>query len=456
MGKKRSEWKTRERKRSEKQDNPLKCLVKVQRHFFADLQKWIDEIEDPRNEAYITYTQADLIAIGCMKNLCSVESMRNMSENFNEETCIRNLSIISGDPALREIPHYDTLNYYLEKLSPQALTDLRTKMVRSLIRSRDFDGSRLLGRYWRVILDGTGLFYFKEKHCENCLKTVIKNEDGSKFVRYYHKVLEAKLVLADNIVISLDTEFIENENENVTKQDCEINAAKRLLGRLKDNFPRMKICIQGDALYAAETIMGICARNDWKYLLTHKPNRQPTIDEFYNDLEDTDKTKVVGIGKERGTGFFYNHLERIAGKTQVMDLFEYQYEAEDEDGNTVQHRMMWITNINLTKTNLNSMVNAGRGRWKIENEGFNTQKNILYRIQHLNSRNGNAMKNHYLLTQISDIIMQLYLAWDNAHSTIKKGLRNMADWLRESFRKQALTDNDLQWIEKRTSLYLQK
>ena len=164
----------------------------------------------------------------------------------------------------------------------------------------------------------------------------------------------------------------------------------------------------------------------------------------------------MGIGKERGTGFFYNHLERIAGKTQVMDLFEYRYEAEDEDGNTVQHRMMWITNINLTKTNLNSMVNAGRGRWKIENEGFNTQKNILYRIQHLNSRNGNAMKNHYLLTQISDIIMQLYLAWDNAHSTIKKGLRNMADWLRESFRKQALTDNDLQWIEKRTSLYLQK
>jgi hypothetical protein len=218
----------------------------------------------------------------------------------------------------------------------------------------------------------------------------------------------------------------------------------------------MKICIQGDALYAAETIMEICARNDWKYLLTHKPNRQPTIDEFYNDLEDTDKTKVVGIGKERGTGFFYNHLERIAGKTQVMNLFEYRYEAEDEDGNTVQHRMMWITNINLTKTNLNSMVNAGRGRWKIENEGFNTQKNILYRIQHLNSRNGNAMKNHYLLTQISDIIMQLYLAWDNAHSTIKKGLRNMADWLRESFRKQALTDNDLQWIEKRTSLYLQK
>jgi len=33
-------------------------------------------------------------------------------------------------------------------------------------------------------------------------------------------VLEAKLVLSDNIVISLGTEFIENEKEDISKQDC--------------------------------------------------------------------------------------------------------------------------------------------------------------------------------------------------------------------------------------------
>lgn len=33
-------------------------------------------------------------------------------------------------------------------------------------------------------------------------------------------------------------------------------------------------------------------------------------------------------------------------------------------------------------------------------------------IEHLNSHNSNAMKNHYLLTQIADILMQLYLAWN--------------------------------------------
>ena len=86
--------------------------------------------------------------------------------------------------------------------------------------------------------------------------------------RYYHKVLEAKLVLSEKIVISLDTEFIENENEKVSKNDCEINAAKRLLERLKKNYPRLSLCIQGDALYAAETVMKICKGNHWKYILT--------------------------------------------------------------------------------------------------------------------------------------------------------------------------------------------
>ena len=102
---------------------------------------------------------------------------------------------------------------------------------------RTFSHQKLFGQYWRVILDGTGLFYFKEKHCENCLVTTIEKEDGTKVKRYYHKVLEAKLVLGPKLIVSLDTEFIENESEDISKQDCEINAAKRLMKRMKKDYP---------------------------------------------------------------------------------------------------------------------------------------------------------------------------------------------------------------------------
>ena len=88
-----------------------------------------------------------------------------------------------------------------------------------------------------------------------------------------------------------------------------------------------------------------------------------------------------------------------------MNVFEYEYEGRNKEGKSQINRFCWITDIKLVKRNLEEMILAGRGRWKIENEGFNNQKNGIYRIEHLNSRNSNAMKNHYLLTQIADILI---------------------------------------------------
>lgn len=101
-------------------------------------------------------------------------------------------------------------------------------------------------------------------------------------------------------------------------------------------------------------------------------------------------------------------MEEVIGKAQVMNVFEYEYETKGRKNQRV--RFQWVTSLEVTKRNLEEMIAAGRGRWKIENEGFNNQKNGIYRIEHLNSHNNTAMKNHYLLTQILDILMQLYLA----------------------------------------------
>ena len=313
---------------------------------------------------------------------------------------------------MKEIPHCDTLNYYLEKLSPSCLSDVRRHMVKNLIRNKSFYKGRLLGKYWRVIIDGTGLFYFREKHCENCLVTKVEREDGKKETRYYHKVLEAKLILSEKIVISLGTEFIENESEDVSKNDCELNAAKRLLKRIKKEYPRLMFCIQGDALYAAESIMELCRKNHWEYVLTQKETRQPLLEESYEWIkEGNGGEEVSGIGKERGQGYFVNHVEE--------------------------------------------MVEAGRGRWKIENEGFNNQKNGIYNIEHLNSYDSTAMKNHYLITQIADILMQLYLSWNPLIRELGQSKKNTSSRLLESFRRQTVTDEDVSYITRYTTVYLE-
>lgn len=138
-------------------------------------------------------------------------------------------------------------------------------------------------------------------------------------------------------------------------------------------------------------------------------------------------------------------------KAETANILEYCYEGET--GKTV--KFQWLTDIEVTKKNLEELTEAARGRWKIENEGFNNQKKGIYDIEHLNSRDSNALKNHYLLTQISDIIMQIYLAWNPWFREIKQSIKNTSSMLLESFRRLNVTEEDVLASSRYTTVYLE-
>ena len=107
----------------------------------------------------------------------------------------------------------------------------------------------------------------------NCLTR--KSKDGK--ISYYKYVLECKLVVG-SIVISLDSEFIENE-----KQDCEVKAFKRMITRIKKNYPKYNFIITGDGLYATTPIINICKKYHWFYIFNLKPERLKSINEMFED-----------------------------------------------------------------------------------------------------------------------------------------------------------------------------
>ena len=144
-------------------------------------------------------------------------------------------------------------------------------------------------------------------------------------------------------------------------------------------------------------------------------------------------------------------MEKISGKKEEMNLYEYSYEKKGKG----KVHFSWVCNIELTERNIEEMIKTGRERWKIENEGFNNQKKGIYEIEHLNSRSSNAMKNHYLLTQISDIVMQLYLAWNPFVRKLGQSIKNTSSRLLETFRTQPISNEDVQYIERYTLVYLE-
>lgn len=445
---------TREKKRKlQQKDKGIVDFAKIQRHMFPELLHMLGTVNDPRHQSYTIYGTDTLLYSVILKKIFSLHSMRRMNEMFYDGNCCENFGKLTGKK-LREMPHYDTINNFLEVLPPEDLEGIRTEMIRHLVRTKDFYLSRLEDKQWMVILDGTGLYHFEEKHCDNCLVREITDKKGNKKKIYSHHVLEAKLVLSGNIVISMGTEFIENESESASKQDCEINAAKRLLGKIKERFPRLKICILADSLYAAESIIKICMGNQWNYIFNCKEGKQKNLTEDYEYVLDSGEygEKKNLMGEEKGCAKYVNHVEDITGKDFTANLFEYEYVKKIKKKD-VAVRFLWITDIGLDNQNIEIMVKSARSRWKIENEGFNNQKNGIYRIEHLNSRNPNAMKNHYLLTQIADILMQLYLSGHKILKQLKQTIKNTSARLLETFRRATVNDEDVLYIEKYTTMH---
>ena len=103
-------------------------------------------------------------------------------------------------------------------------------------------------------------------------------------------------------------------------------------------------------------------------------------------------------------------------------------------------RFCFLTNLPITLKNRAQLLIDGRRRWAIENQGFNTPKNHGFYLEHLFSRNGQAMKNHYLLIQIGHIISQFMDAWSKLWEGISISREQKHRCLLESWKHSRIQD----------------
>jgi hypothetical protein len=422
-------------------------FLKIQNHYFPELIRDIKKVLDGRNQSYITYEIEVILYMMILKNACSLTSMQEMNDTFNEDECIKNIYKILGLKEKQYLPHYVTVNECLAKLNNCELEKIRKEMIYSIIRKKSFDNGRFLDKYWLIIVDATQLFSFKERHCEHCTTKTYNKGTKKEKTLYFHEVLEAKIVFGDDLVLSIATEFIENEEENPTKQDCETKAFKRLATSLKSMFPRLPICIMGDSLYANEPIFEICKNNKWEFLIRYKDGSIPNLAREYNEITDSGNGCESTVEEE----IIYKRKPKVNEKHKMkwvndLDYKGYKvavFELEISKDNKKWKEFQWITSLEINAFKVEEFASTGRKRWLIENEGFNIQKNHRYIITHANSLDYNAMKNHYLITQLADMLLQLYECGIKNLKLIKRTISKISEGLLECLKKQALTNEDL-------------
>lgn len=407
--------------------------------FFPEFRIWIKRLRDPRNQNMIKYILPTMIWVGILLHLLKLGSRRQINFELNEEEMIKNLGILAKSKIDR-IPHDGTLEYLMERISQVELSKLRTKMINRLIRNKCFSRYRFFGNYL-IAIDGSGYLTFKRRHCNHCLK---QEKDG-KVIYYYHPILEAKLILSNGMAFSIETEFVENPGKKVKVQDCELKAFHRLADRLKKTFPQLNICLLLDGLYANKPVIDLCNRNSWKYIITFK---EGSMKEVYEEYESLKKLHPDNYLEHNNSGIkqeYYWATDVLQYKetsnANVMECIEYK---SDE-----RKRFVWLTNFSISKDNVKEIGGGGRLRWKIENEGFNMQKNGGYELEHPYSEHIVALKNFYILLQIAHIINQLMEKGSLLIEEIKKSfgsIKNFAKRLLESLRTSVFDITEIQAI----------
>lgn len=375
----------KERRELRKDKNLIKDIYSIINKYLPDLLNRFSKLTDIRNKSYVTYNMKVICVTRLFGLLCWLTSMTAISDKINSEEAIKNLSSICKENLI-ETPYWETIQDVFINIDINELRDIQKYIVKALIRSKMFDKYRYNGCF-QLLFDGTGLSNHNYNLNDNCLSR--KSKDGK--ISYYKYVLECKLVVG-SIVISLDSEFIENENmlNEKQKQDCEIKAFKRMIKRIKKNYPKYKFIITGDGLYGTTTIINLCKKNKWYFIFNLKPDRLKQVNEaFEGNIKCYNEVYVKN----------YYLSTNIEFNKNILNVFKYIENKNDKE--TI---FRYISNLDVNNKNIKHIVELGRKRWKIENEGFYTQKHRTFDISHLNSRNDNAMKCHYFFIQFAHTI----------------------------------------------------
>jgi hypothetical protein len=321
-------------------------------------------------------------------------------------------------------------------------------MVSRLIRMKALDEARLRGRFL-ILIDGSGYLVFRSRHCDDCL-----TQRHGDTTLYMHQVLEAKLLGPAGTVFSIATEFIDNRDargvaagasQEQVKQDCELKALRRLLAGLRAEFPQLRLCLNGDSLYACGE--GFQVAKDYHCDLSYvfKPGRLPAVWEDFQGLLRLCPERCVERVTPQGSRQVYRWIDGLrytdsGGRDwsfNAIDCRETKADGEPTEWS-------WVTSLEVSReTVIEVATNGGRERWRTENEGFNTQKNSGLNLEHAYSHRCWAA--YYLLLQIAHLLLQLvekgsllrHLAQEQGKRTAVElfgSLKNMAQRLLESLR----------------------
>jgi len=357
------------KKRIKKKHNPMSSD-----HLFDIVKNEFEKIEDHR-PMNVEIELSDILMSGF--SLFSLKSPSLLAFEHQRQESEGNLKQIYG---IDRVPSDTQMRKVLDNVEPSHLRGIfkglrEHAQEHGILQRLKYEP---LAGYYLVSSDGTGYFSSKKIHCEHCLE---KKHKKSGEISYSHQMLTSVIVHPEKkeVFPLLSEPIMKQDGE--TKNDCERNASMRLLSKIREDHPTLPFIFIEDALSSNAPHIKELRSHNMSFILGAKPKgNQFLFKQLEEGLETGETTELEIVDGQITHRFRFRNNVSLNESNREVKVNFLQYE-EVKNG-VAKRKFAWVTDIVLVENNVMAVMRAGRARWKIENETFNTLKNQGYHFEH--------------------------------------------------------------------------
>lgn len=363
------------------------------------IRKEFKKLPDKRDKNHLEYTIEDIatsaFSVFYFQSKSWLDFQRNMFSRAGKSNAksLFDINNIPSDNHIRDV---------LDGISVEKLEPIFDKVYKLLMKKETLKEYEYFDDTLMVLLDGTHYHSSRKIHCKHCQTRVRTDKKGKEYTEYYHSAITPIIAHPkSNKVLPLFPEVISNK-DGQEKQDCEINASKRWLDREHQISKHYKLLLLGDDLYCKTSLIKKAIEKQHSYIFVCKESSHKKMYEtigYVQRLEEVDTKVVSKINKSRKKEIYhYEYLNEVnlTGDKDSIKVNWCSVEVKDEDDKVI-YSGTFATNYFIDENNIEMIVEAGRTRWKIENENNNTLKTGGYNLEH-NFGHGKKGLSEFLFT----------------------------------------------------------
>ncbi len=222
-------------------------------------------------------------------------------------------------------------------------------------------------------------------------------------VTYHHQLLGAAIVCPGRkeVIPVMPEPIFKQDGE--TKNDCERNALTRFLPKFRKDHPHLPTIALLDALYANAPVIRDLKSDQLSWIIRVKPDGNSFLFQRVEEMSAAELTEEFEMVDSDGVHRRYRLARNVPLNESNADVLVDFLEVSEPHFPNGERRFTWIIDpvLGLDRELAEAFMWAGRSRWKIENETFNTLKNQGYQFEH------NFGHGHHNLSVVLAMLMML-------------------------------------------------